>query len=237
MKKTGLLIAVALFAFVFIKCKKSSDSPKLTYIVNGFTDVNVRQYADTTFYLPVIVEFQSGTQEPVTLTPSGMPTGITASPTTISGTPTYNTVIQFNVKNVAPGSYPVTITSSSASTSKKSYTFNVIVNASPDCASILVGSYKAKNACAPTIDTNGFNANIITTGNANQLYIPLDALDVYVDVNCSAGTLTIVPRSTSYYSISNGTGTITSNTIVLNYTIVENFTHTTSTCTTTYTRR
>ncbi len=235
MKKTSLLIVVALFALVFIKCKKSSDSPKFTYIVNGFTDVNVRQYADTTFYLPVTVEFQTGTQEPVTLTPSGMPSGITATPVSISGTPTYNTVIQFNVKNVAPGSYPVTITSSSASTSKKSYTFNVIVNASPDCVPILVGYYKAKDASSPYIDSNTYSANILT-GLANQISVPLYTMTAYVDVNCSNGTLTIEDHNSGDFRLTNGTGTFNGSTMVLNYTLTGIYNLVPHTCTTTLTK-
>ena len=236
MKRTSVIFAAILMAFVFIKCKKSPDSPKLTYIVNGFTDVNVRQYADTTFFLPVTVEFQNGTQEPVSLTPSGMPSGITASPTTISGTPTYSTVIQFNVMDVAPGTYPVTITSSSASTSKKAYTFNVIVRSSPNCTDILEGLYKARDASSPYLDSSVYNSYVTTSTNANQLYIGLYDMHVNFDVNCSIGTLTMENANTAYYHFTNGSGTFTGSTMVLNYTITNVLTSVQHSFTTTLTK-
>ena len=124
-----LLVAVSLIAF---GCGSKSSAPvvPMVYTVNGISDVTVRQYQDTNFVLVTNSLYSSGPQETLELKVTSMPTGVTVSPSTSSGTPTFGSIFTFHAVTTAAGTFPITLTATSASSGTKTYTFNLIVTPS-----------------------------------------------------------------------------------------------------------
>jgi uncharacterized membrane protein len=115
-------LLIALAALLFSSCKKQNSGPEFSYIINNVHDLTVT--AGSSVPLPLDVELQAGTQEPVALSVTGLPSGVTASFSAASGTPSFETVVTFNAAaNAAPGDYPLKITGASASSEVKSYDF------------------------------------------------------------------------------------------------------------------
>jgi hypothetical protein len=102
--------------------------PGYVFNINGIRDVALF-HATLKDTLQLSVEYSSGTNEPVALSVSGLPTGVSANITTVSGTPDYNSTIYFSAANsVPPGTYPIKITGT-ASHTNKSYDLKLIVPA------------------------------------------------------------------------------------------------------------
>ena len=206
------------------------------YTVTGLSDITIPQYVDTTITLPVSVGYVQGTAETVTLTPAAPPAGVTVVPTPASGVPGFSSDIALHSAINTPGTYPVTINSSSASTSTQAHTFNIIVTASSNCAPEITGTYTGNTVCASwTGMGTGTQANetIVSGGASNKVVINLPFANVTADLTCSAGTLVTEPRTNADFTIPAGSGTFNANTVVVNYTLTGSIN---STCTTTFTR-
>jgi hypothetical protein len=124
MPKPTLYLA-ALFFFL-VSCSKKDNSSN-TFIVNGVQDISVANYTPAPTSLSLQIAFVSGTQEPVTIAVSGVPTNVSDSIAPSSGTPTFNAVIYFTAKDATAGSYPVAITVTGASGGIKTYHLNLTV--------------------------------------------------------------------------------------------------------------
>lgn len=99
----------------------------MNYSVNGLTDITIRQYVDTTFAIPLAAAYISGPQEQVTITVENVPAGLTATPTTISGTPAFGSYIMVTGHVETAGTFVVNVSSKSPSTDKKTFKLNIIV--------------------------------------------------------------------------------------------------------------
>jgi len=122
MKK--LFFALLLTPVLFASCKKS-DGPSNEFIINGIHDVNLGTAGGN--ILAVAVAQTSGTQEPVTITVTGLPAGLSADVQPASGTPAFGAAITFSrTANTAGGTYPIHIVGTSASYTK-SYDLNIVV--------------------------------------------------------------------------------------------------------------
>src|ERR1700733_9346627 len=141
MKKSTLLTAIAVVAIV--SCNKTTNNttvyePMPAFTVNGVHDLVFTNGAftyDNGFELAV--QYSDSAQEVVTLSLSSLPAGITMDTTWItSGIPTYNTELMLfdtTATGAAPGIYPMTLTATGTATGKKTYAFNIKVNAQAPC--------------------------------------------------------------------------------------------------------
>lgn len=121
---------IALFLLVvslFPACKKKEENNNMRFLVNNVSDVVINQYTDTTIFITPEIKYLSGDQEPVTLSLSSLPEGMTGEIITITGYPTYTAKFSLNCYFISEGSFPVTITASGAKSGTKTLTFNVIV--------------------------------------------------------------------------------------------------------------
>jgi|GEM_PF-6384402 len=106
---------------------KPTDTTKLVYTVNGLSDIIVPQYLDTTVYVVYNVKLESGIQAPVTVTPKNLPAGVTITPDSVSGTPTFAAQFTVHVLSLASGTFPIAIEVVTAAGAKTNYSFNLIV--------------------------------------------------------------------------------------------------------------
>jgi hypothetical protein len=143
MKKfTIILVAMTMLlaAFQISSCKKKEDEKaKIAFTINGASD--------QTFYggdlvLSIKTGYTSGTQEPVTLSISGLPAGISGSFSSPSGTPEfYSSLTLKKTGSLTAGKYTVIITGRSNSGVERSASF--ILTVVDDCANGLEGNYSA----------------------------------------------------------------------------------------------
>lgn len=201
-----------------------STTTAFDYNVNGVSDVNVQQ--GNSGSLSLAVNKTSGTAETVNLAIDGLPAGATASFSPTSGMPNFSSTLTINTTaGLAAGTYPVSVKSSSASTTTKTYNFNLVVTgATSDCAQGVAGNYTSQDSCtasagAPVITKTGNNA-IKITGLAGYATYMVDAT---ATVNCNNHTVTIPSQAITAIPIPgatiSGTGTFTNNSMTIHYTI------------------
>ena len=140
--RKALLLFIVIGAFA--SCLKKDNvvnnyttagSVQPAFAVYGISDMLFVNDASYGNMLNLTVQYLDSVQENVTLSLAGMPPGITMDTTWInSGIPTFTTTLNLfdtNATGVTPGSYPVTLTATTASGKKKNYPFNLKVAAMP----------------------------------------------------------------------------------------------------------
>jgi hypothetical protein len=102
--------------------------PGYVFEINGIRDVSLF-HATLKDTLRISVSYVSGILEPVALSVTGLPTGVTATINPNSGTPDFGSNIYFSASTtVPPGTYPIKITGT-ASHASKSHDVKLIVPA------------------------------------------------------------------------------------------------------------
>ncbi len=119
------LYALLVAPLFFAACNKGSDSPGNEFIINGVHDVSFGTAGSNV--LSVAVAQSSGTQQPVTITVTGLPTGVSADIQPASGTPSFASAITFSQTGLTTaGTYPIHITGTSSSYAK-TYDLNLTI--------------------------------------------------------------------------------------------------------------
>ncbi|GAA4455912.1 hypothetical protein [Rurimicrobium arvi] len=139
MKKilSGLVTVCLLLSTLFTSCKKDDKKNELVFTINGLSDQN---YNGSSITLPLEIKYTSGNQEYVTMGVSGLPSGMTGTFSSQSGTPTFGTTLTLTPSGgVSTGSFIVTVTGTSTSGVKKSASMKL--NVPYDCASAMTGNY------------------------------------------------------------------------------------------------
>lgn len=189
--------------------------------------------SDTTVYFPVQIGLLSGTQETVTLSVSGLPAGVVATPTSVNGIPSFSNTFTFTSNHAAAGTYKITVTASSVSTGTKNYSFNLTIFQS-NCLPHLVGTYAGADACISgiwhytSIATASTTAGKLSVNNLGGLGTFID-LDFTVD--CAADSITIFKQQLNSRHWLRGHGSFTSNTITIHYGVLDSFSAVTDSCT------
>lgn len=220
MKKVYLLvtlICVSIFA-----CKKTDNSYiKLPpgFIVNGITDVTVEK--DSVAFLSLNVELQKGEQEPVTLSASNLPAGVTVSFTPESGTPNFEALASFRTSlSSVPGIYPIKLVATGKS-GARSYDMNLIIKSISDCGSRTVGSYLADDSC-DNFGPMTYNTFVSPTGTKNRIFINnlgnTFSGGAFATLDCDGGTLVIPSQAFMGSGTITGTGTFNSGQMEISYT-------------------
>ncbi|MFI5196433.1 MAG: hypothetical protein ACHQD8_05025 [Chitinophagales bacterium] len=203
------------------------------YTLSGLHDINVPLYADTTLRVPITATYNAGINENVTIAADGLPTGVTVSPTTVTGLPAFTDTFAFHIAANTIGAFPVTIHTTSSQGTKES-TFIINVNAGTDCAPPLAGNYSGNTVCTSyTGAGTGISPCTVTVTGTDKLLINVPFAYLSADLNCSSTTLNTGPTTNGGITISGGTGTFNATTIIVNYTLAGSIN---SSCTTTLTR-
>ena len=243
MRKISVCILSGLL--IFSSCKKD-DSKDTTpaaddsfkYIINYVSDMSY--YNNGTVgnaFMPLQVMYVQGTQEKVSLSLSGLPAGATGDFSTAAGIPTFNSQVNLYFDaGVKSGTYPVRITSTSASTGTKNYDFNLKVTNANDCVAGLLGNYSVHDSCS-----NNYTSVISSAPSyPNEIYISnfdnISGFNVTGTVSCQNNYISIYGsynNASGYYYV-NGSGTISGSTLVLNYQLQTDMGY--SYCTATFTK-
>lgn len=160
MKKLFLLMAIS--GLVFSGCKKNSSSTNnnnptnpanpnaMKFIINGLTDITIGK--KDSMMLAIGIKLESGTQEKVNLSVTGLPANASASFQTESGIPDFATLLTVRSNDAVAGTYPIKVVGSTANSGSKSYDLNLKINgttSSPTigCAIEIIGSFTRKYTC------------------------------------------------------------------------------------------
>ncbi len=204
------------------------------YTVSGLHDITVPLYADTIIHLPLSTVYNSGVNEPVTVFADGLPAGVTVSPASITGTPSFTDSFAFHIRANTTGVLPVTIHPTSSQGAKVA-TFNINVDAGSDCAPPLSGNYSANTVCTSyTGAGTGISAGQVYIDGSNKLLVHFSLANIVADINCTTGSINTEATSSGSYTIPGGTGSFNATAIILNYTVSGSIN---SACTTTLTRQ
>jgi hypothetical protein len=194
MKPLFAIATVSLLALA--ACKKNeydnqTNPNAIAYTINGVSDVKISSNGGKGT-LPLSVTLTSGTQETVALSLSGMPEKVTASFSAASGTPTYASVLTITSDNAKEGTYPITLTGTSASNVKKTVNFNLVIDKPTDCATPMAGNYTGTIQCGSSPSATSFSATV-DGSKLNVLYINnlSGAKQVPATLDCAKGTITL----------------------------------------------
>jgi hypothetical protein len=247
MRKKYLFVtaAVLLTTTAILSCRKQKSGftnvpvavlPTSSIMVNGVSELTVSN-GDTAM-LTVEIKLDSGKQEQIDLSLSGVPDGVYAVMSSSSGFPDFKTTISFAAdKNLAAGTHTITLLAKSASGLSKAYPFKLNIAPPSECAKNKEGLYLVTQICAP--DT--FTTNIFITPSPsvkNRISITNFAdrnLNVNANLNCATNTLSI-PKQVAFggftsYTVT-GSGTFTDSSFTITYKAESNFD--TLECTDTY---
>ena len=217
MKKTIALLSLLILAM--LGCKKDSKTDNaMQYSINGISDVTFKSAKQS---IAISITHVSGPQEAVNLSVTGMPTGMSYTLSTTSGTPSFSTIFEISrTSNVTKGIYPIKFTSTTAAGVAKSVDFKLIVESS--CPEALEGKYD--DMSDPSIP---YEYTVSTkSDNPNRLYFyqkGFSTPDYYGDIDCGTGIITVPNQP--YFELTaqnvSGTGTFSFSpkSITLNLTV------------------
>jgi hypothetical protein len=199
------ILAIAAFALIALSaCKKNeygNNNPNtptnpnaLVYSINGVSDVKIPTNGGKE-ELVLAIAMTSGTQEAVTLSLSGVPAKVKAEFSTTSGTPTFTSTLSITSDDAAQGTYPLTLTGTTASGAKKTVNFNLVIDKPEDCATPMAGSYHGTRTCngSSTPDPTAFMAQV-DASKMNTLLLTAGVLGpnpVPAVLDCGKGTVTL----------------------------------------------
>ncbi len=122
-----LLLVLLLAPLLFSACKKDDPVNPVAsqFVIEGIDQVNLSTSAGSK--LDLSISSSSGAAEAVSLSVTGLPTGVNAVFSPVSGTPPFDASVTFSRTSTAiPGTYPIKVVGTSASFTK-SYDLNLVV--------------------------------------------------------------------------------------------------------------
>lgn len=210
-----LLLLLAILAII-PGCSKDKKEASFSYVVNNFGDVSVSSGGskDVSYEIKLV----EGSQQTVTLSTKGLPSGIKATFSPASGTATFTSVVNYTANaSVAAGSYPFTLVASTSGQPDKEFNANIMVSG---CAPSLVGIFTGAEECTIGADAYSIWVSQITgspsTIRIDNLYN--DGYTVMAYLDCATGTLGIPSQISNSATIA-GTGTFTANSMRITYTV------------------
>lgn len=167
-----IVLFLLALSVIVTSCDKTVKPPLHYTVTNDLYDSAMQDIfiPDTGNYtMTVRVKFLTGFQgDKVTLTLTGLPANVTATPDTFISTPTFDVDIVFHSKSAIQSTYPVTLTATTATGLPQVYNFNITVIPA-DCAALFWGNLYSRNTCTSRNYT--YTAIGSSTGLLNTLYI------------------------------------------------------------------
>ncbi|XZF14753.1 hypothetical protein ACTHGU_01310 [Chitinophagaceae bacterium MMS25-I14] len=198
MRKSYLfLAAAALFSTTIISsCSKtdSADALPTNYRIDGVQDVKITAPYYSA-YEQLSVNYVGKTQEKVTLSLSGAPTGCGMILSATSGYPSFNSTLSINDTAAAPGTYPIKLTCEGSVTGKRSYTFNLTLPDLPQCTDFLLGTHSAYSTCS---SSGSYTEYVTASGTRNRVILNNFGgmgIQLALEANCQSSSYTI-PQQT-----------------------------------------
>lgn len=245
--KTYMLLFALLV--VFAACDKPSttvdpskdpnnpqNAPDTSFVIAGVADITMGN-ADTGM-VALAISHTGGVQAKLNFSLSGLPANTTSAFDPASGTAPFTTTLEIRTHMAPAGTYPVTLTVTTASGNKKNYSFNLVVQEKTECGLYFFQNSSGQFASIsilPDGSTTAYTAAEIAYDNnwkvlyfvdmpvkpAPDQYISIPSTAVFdhmaFTVDCTNKTLTIPNQVVRGYNASagppqdfvvNGTGTI-----------------------------
>ena len=139
MKRQNLLLLV-LSALLFCSCGKSTDTNTAVhfqYDLRNVQDYYVNRGVATDFAVKLVINDSQSTNRTITVTPAGVPQGITFYPASIDVRNSDTFTFYFSANAPIPGSFPIALNCTSPGTTPKSSSFHIIVQANCDSQILL----------------------------------------------------------------------------------------------------
>jgi hypothetical protein len=131
----GLFVVLAL---LFSSCKKE-DPIGMDFKINGAKDLTLLK--NDSIIRDITFLYLGGSREELTITCTGIPTGVSVNFSSYAGTPDFTVKQTIKTSNVATGVYPINVTGTTPLGKVFTRTFNLTIAASPNIS--------------PTISLNG----------------------------------------------------------------------------------
>ena len=204
-----------IFLMLFCCCHKSNSNNKtVTFSYSTTYDSVINTYANKSFTYSVSINVLTGsiTGNPVTYTIAGLPAGVTDSPANLITSNQLGGIFTFKVGNVAPGVYPLLLSSSCTATGTSHH--NVLLNILPlpDYSTTLAGTYPGSNNYCTPANQFYLYSSVISTVTATPYTITISNVRVFdtsLTITALLSTSVIIPFQTiGSYSI-RGTGNFT----------------------------
>jgi hypothetical protein len=144
------LLAIAAFMLVALAaCKKtntkSTDTAPMAYTINLAREINIPSNGGG--YLSFSVLRAWGIREAVSFSLRGVPDKVTADFSATSGTPDFSSILNFKSANATQGTYPLTLMSTTAAGTKKTFDFKLVIGEPADCADLMTEYYGGTQNC------------------------------------------------------------------------------------------
>ncbi len=218
-----LLVVVGLCAILF-SCKKAAEEKKPSdppFTIANLQDITIRNNSFTIVDMPV--DLRAGQQEKVTLRLDSLPSGITATPDSITGRPTFHPRFTLSSRWAYPGIYPISVGVRTESGRQDKYSINLIVQPTDSCGKLLSGKYYQTTSTHERKVYGNYLAEIEATETPNIARVKCSCKEYYdikATVYCEVKTIVIPEQEAAPWGHTvKGVGYILdSNIIVLNYT-------------------
>lgn len=222
------IISLVTLVALTLSCKKERktnaplpDTTPADFIVSGF-DGNHAMQQTGTISIPVSITYVSGGPEAVALSIAGLPLNTLVSLLPQIDTPTYASTISFIAQGAPVGQYTVTLSATTAATTK---TYSLTLNVDtilPNPALVLAGNFQETGVCVPSGNkVNNVQISVVPGGLYNKvkirgLWTAAGNFEVEANTNPIDGTLIIAPQTMNSMTFS-GTGTFNRDTFNLSY--------------------
>ncbi len=213
--KSGILCIAVLT--LSASCKKPTPPP-IRFSITGSTDVVLPENGSQTIPLKVIHE--SGSNEQVTLSVEGLPTGVSVSFTTETSKPEFATTLYLKDDSSKGGIHPVTLRGRSSTGVIMDYPFS-LTTLDKTCAKKASGLYNGsttrRNGSGDVFTNYLFSED---TADINRLLFTVNNRTVYMVLNCNKNLLTIPLQDVGSFKIQ-GQGYIDQNYSVIDFYYLE----------------
>ncbi|MBZ0098494.1 MAG: hypothetical protein K8F30_05390 [Taibaiella sp.] len=185
-----ILLAVTALAFTFTACEKKKSSilppPEVdtVYIdtnkpvdtsltIAGISDVRTTPWSEVT--LPITVMRNNGLEQKVTMSISGLPEGVKAKFSSVTGYTTFNTNLMLEVGFLEPGTHELKIMSVSETGKSREYTIQLVVDSMTKREANVLFLSRIQAATLQTVDSTDsviyMQTYILNNTIENQIYL------------------------------------------------------------------
>jgi hypothetical protein len=220
--KTSVIVcALAGWALSTTSCKQQSVNPNLYFDIDTLMP-NVYITNTDSSQLSLLVKFLYGTDEPLTLTISGLPPKTTLTQDSITGSGNFYANFEFHCDSTPLGIYPAQLITYSSTTHMQTKNFNIVVTYA-NCAAALAGKYSPNYSCsaASYTDSVAITATGTNTLNFNNIGGYGSIVNAAVTMSCNTDSFYIARQNVGNGITMYGIGYLNNlGQIVINYTAV-----------------
>lgn len=211
------LLSLVCAGTIIASCNKPAPPP-ISFSITGFKDVALAENGSE--IVPVKVILEGGTNEQVTLSVEGLPTGVSAYFTVETNKPDFTSNLYLKDDSSKGGNYTVTLKGTSGEGVVKEYPF-LLTTLDKTCAKKTSGFYNG------TTTRRTGNGDVFTNYNfwldpvnADRLLFKVNNDTVHMILNCNKNQLTIPRQDVGSYKIQ-GYGFIDQNYTIIDFYYLE----------------